>query len=88
MNQTPTLYSQMVAITSEYLGPAADRFLYRQVTNHLGIPPNALRKEDAKKLLTWIELAMTILINDDHVVEEYMDQLNQLTRNNKKLTHS
>jgi hypothetical protein len=88
MNQNLRLYDQIVIITAEYLGPAAERFLYRQVTNHLGIPPTALNKRDLKQLLTWIRLAMTILTNDEQLVDEYMDQLNQLIGNDKKLTHS
>lgn len=88
MNQKPRLYDQIVIITAEYLGPAADRFLYRQVTNHLGIPPTALNKTDLQKILTWIQLAMTILTNDEQLVDEYMEQLKELVGNDKKLTHS
>jgi hypothetical protein len=87
MNQKPRLYDQIVVITAEYLGPAAERFLYRQVTNHLGIPPTALNKRDLEKLLTWIRLAMIILTNDEQLVGEYMEQLHDVIRNDKKLTH-
>jgi hypothetical protein len=87
MNQKPRLYDQIVVITAEYLGPAAERFLYRQVTNHLGIPPTALNKRDLEKLLTWIRLAMIILTNDEQLVSEYMEQLRDVIRNDKKLTH-
>jgi hypothetical protein len=79
-----SLYDQMVAITTEYLGPAADRFLYRQVVNHLGITPNNLNKSDARKLVTWIRLAMTILTNDEEMVEEYISEIERLLSNGKK----
>jgi hypothetical protein len=88
MNQKANIYDQVLVITAEYLGPAAERFLYRQVTNHLGITPTELKKQDVQKLLTWIQLAMTILTNDQQEVDEYIDQLHQLIKSNKRYTPS
>jgi hypothetical protein len=77
---TPSLYEQVVAITYEYLGPAADRFITRQIRNHLNKEPERLQKKDLQDLADWIRLAMSLLSNDDRLVERYMAELQALIR--------
>ena len=40
------LYDKVVRITHVYLGPAADRFIARQVENHLHKEPEQLSLDD------------------------------------------
>ena len=54
MNDQTSVYDQVVRITHVYLGPAADRFIARQVENHLHKPPQDLTKNDLKSLIDWI----------------------------------
>jgi hypothetical protein len=75
-----SLYLQVVDITSEYLGPAAERFISRQISNHLQIKPTQLTKSNLAKLIDWIQAAMTVLTDDDQLVDEYITRLEQLTR--------
>lgn len=75
---TPSLYEQVVAITYEYLGPAADRFITRQIRNHLNKEPEHLQRKDLQILSDWIRLAMSLLSNDDRLVERYMAELRAL----------
>lgn len=75
-----TLYSKVVTITAAYLGPAADRFISRQIRNHLNIEPSEIRAADLQQLIDWIKLAMSMLTSDTKVVEEYTDQLNRLAK--------
>ena len=47
-----TLYSDVVDITYDYLGPAADRFVTRQIRSHLGKAPEELKKRDLRDLIS------------------------------------
>jgi hypothetical protein len=72
------LYEQVVKTTHVYLGPAADRFIARQVQSHLHKPPEELTKEDLDKLIDWIRVAVSLLSDDSGLVEEYIDELRKL----------
>jgi len=72
------LYDRVVRITRVYLGPAADRFIGRQVQNHLQKNPQALSSEDLGMLIDWIRVAMSLLTEDSEIIEEYTTQLQEL----------
>lgn len=76
-NQT-LLYDQVVKVTNVYLGPAADRFVARQVQNHLHKPPEQMTNDDLLSLIDWIRVAVSLLTEDSEVIEEYAQQLRQL----------
>ncbi len=71
----PDLYDQVVRVTNVYLGPAADRFIARQVQNHLHKSPKDLSKSDLLKLIDWIKLAVSLITEDSEIIEEYASQL-------------
>jgi len=77
-----TLYEEVVDITHEYLGPAADRFITRQIRSHLHKNPEELKKRDLKNLIDWIGLAMSILSEDEELVHKYIASLNGLAAKN------
>ena len=81
---SPLLYDQVVSITHVYLGPAADRFIARQVQNHLNKPPESLTADDLLKLIDWIRVAVSLLTEDSEIIEEYAQQLLQLAEARKK----
>lgn len=74
-----SLYSQVVTITDAYLGPAADRFIARQVQNHLHKEPTELSNKDLDKLIDWMRVALSMLTEDQKIVEEYISRLRTLT---------
>ena len=74
------LYDRVVRITRVYLGPAADRFIARQVQNHLKKEPQALSSEDLGHLIDWIRAAVSLLTEDIDIVEEYTTQLQELAK--------
>ena len=78
------LYDKVVRVTHVYLGPAADRFIARQVENHLHKQPEELSREDLMKLIDWIRVAVSLLTDDSEIVEEYALQLQRLTTNEVK----
>ena len=69
------LYEAIVRITRTYLGPAADRFIARQVQSHLHKEPEDLTPEDLSLLIDWIRVAVSLLTDDKEIVEEYITQL-------------
>jgi len=86
-SQTPnSLFDQVVDVTYTYLGPAADRFVARQIRNHLEIEPEDLRKRDLRALIDWMKLAMSFLSDDDKLVSEYINSLQELASNRRKET--
>jgi hypothetical protein len=76
---TPQLYDRVVRITHVYLGPAADRFIARQVQNHLHKTPEELSEADLLKLVDWVQVAVSLLTDDKEIIEEYVSKLRQLT---------
>lgn len=88
--QEAQLYDQVVRVTNVYLGPAGDRFIARQVQNHLDKPPEQLSQEDLLKLIDWIKVAVSLLTEDSEIVEEYAAQLQRLATGtkDKKMTKS
>jgi hypothetical protein len=77
------LYDRVVKVTHVYLGPAADRFISRQVQNHLHKNPADLSPSDLNKLIDWIRVTMSLLTEDNEIVEEYISQLIRLTDTSK-----
>lgn len=83
-----TLYKRVVSVTHIYLGPAADRFIARQVQNHLNKQPEDLCAKDLEKLIDWIRMAVSLLTEDNEIIEEYIQQLTLLTRQTDKSVYN
>ncbi|HET9174367.1 MAG TPA: hypothetical protein VFN56_03735 [Candidatus Saccharimonadales bacterium] len=75
------LFDQVVRITHVYLGPAADRFIVRQIQNHLHKSPQELTRSDLTRLIDWIRVAVSLLTEDTEIIEEYTAQLELLAAN-------
>ena len=74
------LYQKVVRVTHVYLGPAADRFIARQVQNHLHKAPEDLSESDLLMLIDWIRIAVSLLTEDGEIIEEYASQLQRLAQ--------
>jgi len=83
---TDMLYDRVVRVTHVYLGPAADRFIARQVQNHLHKQPEDLSTTDLEKLIDWIRMAVSLLTEDNEIIEEYIHQLTILTKQTRVST--
>lgn len=77
---TQSLYEQVVAITEDYIGPPARRFIDRHIQNHLHIEPERLDLSHLTHLIRWTKMALGYLTNDSVIVEEYADRLRRLRR--------
>lgn len=73
-----SLYDSVILITTDYLGPAAGRFIDRQIENHLNKPPESLRQKDLDILVDWARVAIALLTEDKAIVDEYSRRLSSL----------
>lgn len=74
------LYNEVVDITTSYLGPAAERFITRQIKTHLNKDPDQLSPEDLAKLVDWVKVAIALLTEDSKTVDDYTKSLLQLAQ--------
>lgn len=79
MAQGNQLYRSVLEITTDYLGPAAHRFVDRQIENHLNKSPNTINKADLDKLIDWIQVALAMLTDDKILRRQYVKRLKSLT---------
>ncbi len=74
-----TMYNEAIKIASDYLGPAAKRFVDRQITAHLQKPnPEDLNAEDMPKFIEWIRISLSLLTEDQKVIEDCIARLKSL----------
>ena len=74
------LYNDLIDITEDYLGPAAKRFIDRQIQNHLEKEPGELSKAELNKLIDWCALALGLLTDDNRIKLDYIDRLKKLSK--------
>ncbi len=72
------LYTDVVDITADYLGPAAQRFIDRQIHNHLHKPPEDLNQQDLSKLIDWLRISIAFLTEDRQIINELTERLSRL----------
>lgn len=74
-------YQQLVDITNDYLGPASERFIQRQVETHLNKKPEDVTKEDVQKLVEWVRIAIALLTEDGKMVDNYVESIKKIAQN-------
>ena len=72
------LYHSVIHITEDYLGPAAQRFVDRQLQNHIGKQNEQLNKHDLAEFIEWSRVAFGVLTDNTHLVDEYVGRLESL----------
>ena len=75
------LYDEVVDLARIYLGPAAKRFVDRQIKGHLEIDSVQLKLSDLDELATWCYTSSKILMNDGKA-REFSDRVKALNSNN------
>ena len=72
---------QIVEITKDYLGPAAERFVRRQIEFHLEKSPEEIEAIDINKIAEAISVALGILNRDeDFDVDEIYQRIAALAK--------
>lgn len=77
------LYEDILQVTSNYLGPAAQRFIDRQIISHLNKAPEDVAPKDLKKLVEWSRVALALLTDDKKIINEYVKNMNGLTHEDR-----
>jgi hypothetical protein len=77
---TASLYGQVVQVTQDYLGPASERFIDRQIQTHLKKRPEELTETDLEKLVDWLKIAIALLTEDGKTVDAYTASLLELAK--------
>ncbi len=72
------LYENIVNITQDYLGPAAQRFIDRQIAFHLHKKPEEITKNDLPNLVEWVEVSLASLTEDTTSVKNCSDRISDL----------
>lgn len=75
-----SVYDQIVAITEDYLGPAAHRFVARQVSSHLAKQPDEVVRDDIPTLTEWTKVTLGLLTEDQGMVSEYVAKMTELAQ--------
>lgn len=72
---TATLGEQVIEVTENYLGPAADRFIRRQVSFHLHKKTEELDAADLPQLADWIKVSLALLTEDHSMVDKCQNEI-------------
>ncbi len=75
MLELPEYYKNIVTITADYLGPAAYRFVDRQIQRYLNKNPEQLEKKDIPMLAIRIRSGLIVLTKDEDTVAEAFNRI-------------
>ncbi len=75
-------YEKIVNITTDYLGPAASRFVNRQISSHLRKSPEHLVRADIPMLAVRIRSGLVVLTVDPQTVEEAFQRITSVADTN------
>jgi len=64
-----SLYDDVVAIAKPYLGPAAERFVSRQLKGHLDIEGSQLSSHHLEELAKWCLVSGKLIMSEDQAQE-------------------
>lgn len=78
MGKDNTLYLKTVRVTEDYLGPAGERFIRRQISTHLNIEPESLNKKNLSTLIEWSVIAFAMVTNDSKDIDAFTEELKSL----------
>ncbi len=63
------LYDNVVAVAATYMGPAAERFVSRQISAHLSVSPTDLAAQHMDELAKWIMESGKLVMDEAKAVE-------------------
>jgi predicted nuclease of predicted toxin-antitoxin system len=75
---TGEYYDQILDIATDYLGPAAGRFVNRQIVTHLNKAPEQLQKSDIPMLAIRIRSGLVVLTKDEDTVKEAFQRISSV----------
>ncbi len=78
MAPTKNIYNKVVNTSIEYLGPAAERFIRRQITTHLEKRPEDITAKDLQELTSWVKLTFALLTENQELVDAFANDLRNI----------
>lgn len=72
------IYDELVKIAGDYLGPAAPRFVARQIEFHLDKKPWELTRQDMAPLEGWVRVSLTLLTEDKQMADEFATRVSNV----------
>jgi transcription termination factor NusB len=75
------IYDEVVEVSEDYFGPAANRFIDRIISNHLKKPPNKITRKDIKNIVSWTKLALGLITSNQEDIDEFISRLEKLGNN-------
>ncbi len=85
MTQSDVYYERIIEIAKDYLGPAAGRFVDRQIISYLNKQPYELASTDIPMLATRIRSGLVVLTQDQEAVEEAYRRIAAVADRNHQL---
>lgn len=76
--RTTDLYRRISNVLEDYLGPAAERFVERQIRFHLDKKPSEITPSDIPTLTEWIKISIALLTDDKSTIDECEKKLLQI----------
>lgn len=73
------LRDEVVKIINDYLGPASERFVDRNIRTHLEKEPEDLSSEDIFKMCSWMKISLSIISSDAQIAQEAVDRIIKAT---------
>ena len=83
MSSNTNLYKKVVDISEEFLGPAGERFMRRQIETHFDISAEKIQARHLPELVDWTRLTFNMITNDPQVVNDFANRLLGLNNNGK-----
>ena len=74
------LFNQVVEVTKDFMGPASEQFVARQMQTHLKKKPDQLDEEDLEELARWIKVSVAILTDDTEAIRKYSENIVSLNK--------
>ena len=63
------LSDSAIAVAKQYMGPAAEKFMKRQIKEHLGLEPEDLTADKLPELATWCLTSGKLVMGEDKAKE-------------------
>ncbi len=63
------LCDTVIEAAKPYMGPAAEKFMKRQIKDHLGIEPDELTSDKLAELATWCASSGKLVMGEDKAKE-------------------
>ncbi len=77
---TKNYYQDVVTVTEEFLGPAAERFINRQIEFHLEKAPKTINRADVLVLRDSLRVALGVLISDKSIIDQAVTKFDNLVK--------